>query len=339
MVFPKYSFKSAKVCASITLLFSCFLTQAETSNSWPVFAAQLSDGILQICETQHCELNVLDSQTLEAILNQHPLSLEIFEALTLSEYELLVSSAAISSSPEAADAHSKTLVLEMTTSWRGIPVDDFNITSEFEGSVNEAAELQINAWVDRVQNDGVFEAQRIYQKIGASDYHQHMQLPEKIGDFIFTETALYHDPMQGSISRYIHPLFADAVVDVSVYPVSPFIHKTQGAAPLESEMAIEKSHIQQLILQAQLDDYQISDIQSTQFTSTLGEMKGLSMEVALQTRVDPIYSTQFLFTKNDKFIKVTGNLPKTMMLALVQESIGQITVPQESTFMQSMRQQ
>jgi hypothetical protein len=307
--------------------------QAEPTDPWPVFAAELSDEVSQQCTGQSCQLNVLDSHALEAILSRHPLNLEILEALTLSEYELLVSSVLIPHQTE-----SKTLLLEMTTSWRGIPVDDFSIETVMTGSIEQSAAMLVNSWVERVQTEGVFEAKRIYQIIGASDYDQNLQLPEKIGEFVFIETALYHDPMQGSISRYVHPMFADAVVDVSVYPVSPFVHQQHDLEPLESEMEIEKSHIQELILKAQLDDYQISEIQSAQFVSPVGEQKGLSMEVALQTSVDPIYSTQFLFTQNDKFIKLTGNLPKHMMLALVQESIGQITVPQESTFMQSMRQ-
>lgn len=334
MVFPEFSFKRAKACVILSVLLTCFVSHAEPSSPWPVFAAHLSDEAQQQCQIMQCESNVLDNKTLEGLLQNHPLSLEILNALTLSEYELLVSSAKITST-----GNLPFLMLEMTTSWRGIPVDDFSVSAAINESMLSTAEQQIDAWVERVQSDEVFSAQRIYQMIGASDYHQHLQLPEKIGDFIFTETALYHDPMQGSISRYVHPMFDDAIVDVSVYPVSPFIHRDANKEPLLDEMEMEKSHIQQLIAQAQLEDYKISDIQSAEFTSTLGQMKGLSIEVALQTQIDPIYSTQFLFTKNDKFIKVTGNLPKQMMLALVQESIGQISVPQESQFMQSMRKQ
>lgn len=333
MVFTEFNFNKGILCLVFTFLFSISKANASTDETWPVFAAQLSDKVLEQCQTQVCELNVLDSSTLEQLLKQHPLNNEILDALTLSEYELLVSSAIISSASNQA-----TLILEMTTTWRGIPVDDFNLESSVDGVLAIAAEVQIDKWVAHVQAENVFDAQRIYQIIGASDYHHQMQLPEKIGEFILVETALYHDPMQGSITRYAHPEFVDAIVDVSVYPVSPFVHQEPTTAPLENEMQIEKSHIQQLISKAQLDDYQISEIQSTHFSSAVGDLTGLSMEVALQTKIDPIYSTQFLFTQNDKFIKLTGNLPKHMMLALVQESIGQIKVPEESAFMHSMRQ-
>jgi hypothetical protein len=323
------------LCASAAAVTNSSLNQVpQVAYQWPIFAAQLSDETLARCSQQSCKLNVLDNSTLEYLFAQHPLKQDVFEALTLSEYELLVSSATLS-----LGTNQTQLVMEMTTSWRGVPIDDFTANTLVSGELNTSASVLINAWVERVQQENVFDAKRIYGVIGASDYTKQLQLPEKIGEFVFTETALYHDPMQGSISRYVHPDFADAVVDVSVYPVSPFIHKHNAKGFLSSEMENEKSHIQALIQQAKVDDYHISAIIPARFNSVQGELEGLSMEVALQTQIDPIYSTQFLFTQNDKFIKLTGNLPKHMMLTLVEQSIAQISVPEESEFMQLMRQQ
>jgi hypothetical protein len=342
MVFAKFNSKIFTylsfffiVCASASANSSDPQSEnPEQGSQWPVFAAQLSENVIELCHTQHCELNVFSADDLSSFLSQHPLNREVLEALSLSEYELLISSAVTS-----PDADHASLVMEMTTSWRGVPIDDFNVESPIDQNISVTGSSMINAWVERVQNEAVFDATRIYNIIGASDYLQQMQLPEKIGEFVFMETALYHDPMQGSISRYVHPQFSDAVIDISVYPVSPFVHKPDEKEALTSEMEIEKSHIQALIKQAQLDDYQISEITSTEFVSALGGLKGLSIEVALQTKIDPVYSTQFLFTQNDKFIKLTGNVPKHMMLALVEQSISQIKVPGESQFMQAMRQQ
>jgi hypothetical protein len=332
MVFVEFIRKSSVFLISCFFLLCHFDALAERERAWPIFAAQISDSVLEYCQIERCDLNLIDKALLEQLFEVHPNKEDVFDSLTLSEYELLVSSAV-----KINKAASQTLVLEMTTSWRGVPIDDFNVETTIDSSLTETAATVINRWVNRAQSEDVFDAKRIYDMVGASDYSQHLQLPEKIGEFVLIETALYHDPMLGSISRYKHPKFADAVVDVSVYPISPFVHPKSKFAPLQSEMEIEKSHISTLIEQAKLDDYYISDIQSARFTSALGNVDGLSLEVALQTKIDPVYSTQFLFTQNDKFIKLTGNVPKHMMLALVQESIGQIRVPHESSFMQSMR--
>ncbi|MFC4701889.1 hypothetical protein ACFO4O_17220 [Glaciecola siphonariae] len=315
-----------------------FSSHAIDNSQWPVFAAELSEATIQECQNRQCTLNALTHEDYAKALSAHPLSDEVFEALSLSEYELLISSAI-----KIDDEKISTLLLEMTTSWRGIPIDDYTQCVSVDKSIETSTESIINAWVEYVQSQNVFDAQRIYRVIGASDYMQQLTLPDKIGEFVFMETALYHDPLQGSISRYVHPQYADAVVDISVYPVSPFVHQQISSiaasdSPLASEMENEKSHIKSLIQKAKVEDYKISDIQPANIHSSKGDVSGLSLEVALQTTVDPIYSTQFLFTQNDKFIKLTGNLPKHMMLALVEQSIGEIRVPQESLFMQSMRQ-
>jgi hypothetical protein len=338
MVFTGFTSKLSLTAASLLLFCFNMQTYAQEEISWPVHAAELSDKVIEHCTVQACDMNVLDTSSLNQLLNKHPLKYDVYEALTLSEYELLVSSAVIKG-PRSDKASADTLVLEMSTSWRGIIVDDFNVETQIEKNAKGTASALFDVWVNRVQNSDVFSAERIYKTIGASDYQNHMQLPEKIGDFVRSQTALYHDPLQGSITRYLHPDFADAVVDVSVYPVSPFTHHNQDfAMNLSAEMQIERSQIEALIKQAQMQDSQISEIQTTELQSDEGAISGLAMEVALETQIDPVYSTQVIFTQNDKFIKLTGNVPKTMMLALVNESVGQIKVPQESAFMQSMRQ-
>jgi len=338
MVFTEFTKKLA-LSASSVLLFAfntpCF---AQEETSWPVYAAQLSDKVLGHCTMQACDINVLDANALTQLLNEHPLTYDVYEALTLSEYELLVSSAVIKEN-RSDTVSQDTLVLEMSTSWRGIIVDDYNVETQIDASMADTARALIDAWVSHVKHNDVFSAERIYKTIGASDYQTQMQLPEKIGDFVRSQTALYHDPLHGSITRYLHPEFTDAVVDVSIYPVSPFTHHNQDFTKnLSAEMQIERSQIEALIKKAQIQDYQISEIQTTELQSYKGATSGVAMEVALETQTDPIYSTQVIFTQNDKFIKLTGNVPKSMMLALVNESVSKIKVPQESVFMQSMRQ-
>jgi hypothetical protein len=340
MVFTEFTRKISLLSMGFLLIAPFKALQAQDELLWPVYAAQLSDKVLEHCQINTCEMNVLNAEALSQLLNEHPLKYDVNEALTLSEYELLISSAIIKENQDGyGDAASSTLVLEMSTSWRGIIVDDYNVETFIDSSLEDIAKALVDAWVSRVQYSDVFSAERIYHTIGASDYENQMQLPEKIGDFVRSQSALYHDPLQGIITRYLHPDFADAVVDISVYPVSPFTHAHHDfSMNLSAEMQIEKSQIEALIKQAKMQDYQISEIQSTELGSAQSTISGLAMEVALETQIDPVYSTQILFTQNDKFIKLTGNVPKHMMLALANESVAHIKVPQESAFMHSMRQ-
>ena len=349
MVYTEFSVKCAKSCLAFSFLALSLSSQAndvsiDSSNvleneviqepTFPIYAAELSKELSLACEQKQCVLNPVNNAMLQSMLKQHPLKDEILDAFALSEYELLVSSAIVPS----ALGHDE-LMIEMTTSWRGIPVDEFSIKGASEESIFDVASLHIDQWVMHAIENNVFEPEKIYSQIGASDYLSNMQLPQNIGEFVFIETALYHDPMLGSISRYMHPDYSDAIVDVSVYPVSPFIHAYKETKhPIDAEMKIEKENIKALIARANIDDYEISEIQSMRFDSAIGEVDALSIEVALQASIDPIYSTQLLFAQNDKFVKVTGTLPKEMMLALVQDSIKTIAVPEESRFMQMMRQ-
>ncbi|WP_395340876.1 hypothetical protein PN836_017895 [Ningiella sp. W23] len=310
----------------------------------------MSQLTINECKTRRCDLNVFTSESLAHYFSEHALGQELIDAFSLSDYELLISSAV---KHEPNGEKDPVLILELTTSWRGVIIDDMTVEAhvgEKVDGLNEALQASIDQWIERAQTEEVFSAQRIYNSIGASDYLTQMHLPEHMGDFHLLETALFHDPIQGSITRYVHPEFADAVVDISVYPVSPFVHdedaKNTSAAHgfdnedmnlLRSEMTLERDEIKRLIDEAELTDFVISDIETTRFAAKDKSIDGIAMEVALQTQIDPIYSTQILLKQHDKFVKVTGNIPKQMMLALVEQSITEIAVPLESDFMQSMR--
>ncbi len=323
-------------------------------DQWPVFAAQLSDDILAHCQSNKCHMNVIDANTLVSLMSEHDLALDLKEALALSEYEVLISSAVLFSSYPSLSKDtleqeaSSILRLEITTSWRGIPIDDFNIEQSISGqdysaeqtnALTNTAFIMLSQWIDRAKEEDILAAEKIYAQLGASNYFEQLKLPERIGDFVKFEQGLYHDPMQGSITRYVHPDYEDAIVDISVYPVSPFVHREKSLEDsVTNEMLIEKSQIQALIEHANIKDFMISDIQTTKLNLGNRQLPALAMEVALETSIDPVYSTQFLFTQHDKFVKLTGNLPKSMMLALVQDSLSDIEVPDESEFMRAMRQ-
>ena len=313
----------------------------------PIYAAYISDDLASQCEHSECQLNTFDAQALLSIMSSLPSSMLIEEALSVSEYEVLIGNALVNINQQTQEAE---LVLEITTSWRKVPIDDLVLRhSTLLENTEQAAKTLLAKWAQHIEQNLVLEADKIYQTLGASDYANELQVPENIGDFKRLESAVYRDPLLGSITRYTHPRFDTAIVDISVYPYSPFLKsvaniKTEqdyvqnGSHWLQLEMENEITQIKELIEQAKIQDFSISSIQPAVIVVNGKSIEGFRLEVLLHTQTDPVYSTQYVFQQNDKIIKLTGNLPEYLMNTLVTESMSQIKVPNESSFMRSLRQ-
>jgi hypothetical protein len=349
--------KAAKMASLglVSLLFS--------SNSFaelPIYAAYVSDQIESRCAQTTCQLNPLDGEQLTAIGKQLKSAVELAEALSTSEYEVLIGNALVDVHIDnTSNVKTAELVLEITTSWRQVPIDDIELNAKIDINELEAStSVMLQKWVEHLEENKVLEADRIYETLNASNYNKELAVPDAIGDFVLQASAVYRDPLMGSITRYVHPDFTDAVVDISVYPFSPFKQVATDVTDLASntaqskfsdvsnanrdylalEMKDEVSQIKQLIAQANIQDYSISDVQAAEVVVAGKAIQGFRLEVLLNTESDPVYSTQYVFKQNDKVIKLTGNLPQFMMSALVSESLPQIRVPAESSFMRSLRQ-
>lgn len=314
----------------------------------PIYAAYVSDELVAQCEQSECQLNAFDAESLTSFVDSLPSSMIIEDALSVSEYEVLIGNALVNIDKQTQQAE---LVLEITTSWRKVPIDDLILrqATSLENTEQAASKL-LAQWAVHIKNNLVLEADKIYQTLGASDYNKELQVPESIGDFQRQQSAIYRDPLLGSITRYIHPRFDSAIVDISVYPYSPYLNASvntestqntnslHGSKRLQLEMENEISQIKQLIAQANIVDFNISSIEPAIIYINGQSFEGLSLEVLLHTNTDPVYSTQYVFQQNDKIIKLTGNLPEYMMSVLVNESMPKIKVPNESSFMRSLRQ-
>lgn len=314
----------------------------------PIYAAYASDELVTQCEQSECYLNTFDGAALTSIVASLPSSMIIEDALSVSDYEVLIGNALINIDEQTQQAE---LVLEITTSWRKVPIDDLVLRQHTRlENTEKAAKSLLAQWALHIENNLVLEADKIYQTLGASDYTKELQVPENIGDFQRMQSAVYRDPLMGSVTRYTHPRFDTAVVDISVYPYSPFLkasvpdeanqnpHSINDDHWLQLEMENEISQIKALIAQANIQDFSISSIQASTIVIDGQLLEGLRLEVLLHTQTDPVYSTQYVFQQNDKIIKLTGNLPEYMMSALVNESLPQIKVPHESSFMRTLRQ-
>jgi hypothetical protein len=316
----------------------------------PIYAAYASDELVQECEELEpfqCQLNAFDSKTLTSLAASLKSSMMIEDAL--SEYEVLIGNAIINIDEQNQQAE---VVLEITTNWRQVPIDDFILRQRTSlVGIKQTASTMLSLWAQHIETNLVLEADKIYQVLGASDYVTQLSVPQNIGDFIRIKSAVYRDPLLGSITRYSHPRFDSAVVDISVYPFSPFLTPPSGqlilasgnsltnnSSLLQLEMENEVKQIKQLIANANIQDFTISSISPTTVTVNGFLLEGLRLEVLLYANSDPEYSTQYIFQQNDKVIKLTGNLPAFMMSELVSESLPKIKVPGESSFMRALRQ-
>lgn len=349
------------------VLISCFvaISASLTSNPAyslqpdidyiPVFAAHTSDNLQKQCEATKCQLNVLQSPDLQRASLQLTNTQELQSALALSEYEVLVGTAIVhaESAPE--------LVFEITTTWRDIPLNDLVIAKNMDiasiedsGYLLNIATTIMGEWLDFIEAEHVLDASAIYKTLNASDYTNKLQVPNNIGEFKLLESAVYRDPMQGSITRYSHPEFAEAIIDINVFPISPFKHIDKNATnaslakqvgayiekttPLELELSAEAKHISQIVNQANISDYSISAVEKTSIHINGEIAEGYKLSIALNANDDPIFSTQYVFMQNDKIIKLTGNLPESFMHKVVSQSPITIKVPEESEFMRALRQ-
>lgn len=317
----------------------------------PIFAAYASDELTQECEkldSSQCQLNAFDSKTLTALVASIPSSIIIEDALSVSEYEVLIGNAVINIDKKNQQAE---VVLEITTTWRQVPIDDFILRQRTSLiGIKQTASAILLLWAQHLETNLVLEADKIYQVLGASNYGTELSVPQNIGDFIRIKSAVYRDPLLGSITRYSHPRFDSAVVDISVYPFSPFLTPSSGqliftssnsprnnSSLLQLEMENEIAQIKQLIAKSNIKDFTISSISPATITVNDVLLEGFRLEVLLYANSDPEYSTQYIFQQNDKVIKLTGNLPEFMMNELVSESLPKITVPGESSFMRRLR--
>jgi hypothetical protein len=311
----------------------------------PFYAAYVSDELTDSCKNlskSKCVLNIYDSETLGLLITELPASLMIVDSLGLSEYEVLIASALIRADEKTQQAE---LVLEITTNWRQVPIDDFNVRKVVSmNNTDEIAKEILSEWAHHIETQSILEATQIYQVLGASNYAKELLVPSTIGDFVRSRSAIYRDPLLGSITRYSHPQFSTAVVDIAVYPLSPFLEtrpsQARGLArnSLQLVMENEISQIKGLFAQANIEDYTISSIRPARINAHGSAIEGLCLEILLDTEGEPTYSTQYVFQQKDKIIKLSGNLPDFMMRELVNESLPNINVPSESSFMQSMRQ-
>lgn len=225
---------------------------------------------------------------------------------------------------------------EFTLQWRGIEIDSFTIVQEHtqKTPAQDVAVKMVEAWHNNVITNKIFTSPFLYHALNASDYENNLVVPERVGKFTRLDTQLYPDPFRGAITRYIHPTFEEALVDVTVYPILASLDSDTdvllNAALNEDwnragDVATAKNL--QLSQAAPASPYIVSDT-----------LKGWRLGLKAESELEPtMFATTYVFQLSDKYIKVATTFPADFSDPIIDELVAQITVPNESPLMMEIR--
>ena len=303
-----------------------------------VFSTYPSEQLSAACESSDgqpsCIEDRISAESFVTVLSQNDWFTDIIPFNEGADYELLIANLATpavnSSTP--IEQH----FTEFTIQWRGIEIDTIIIPTAISSALSdsEKASIPLVRWYADAVERGVFSAPYLYTALNASDYQNQLQVPETLGEFKRLDTQLYPDPFKGAITRYVHPFYEDALVDVTVYPILAKIEKNTDSI-LHQQLnadwnkADEVAHARNLTLTQQVP---VSPFVVNNYNS--GWMLGLKAESSTDTA---IFATTYVFKRNDKIIKVATTFPSDLSNPLAEELISQIAVPEESPLMQQIR--
>ena len=348
---------------------SSSISESEASTiavSLAVFSTYPSDTLLGACgKTEKIDSCIEDTITPDAFISVLAATSWFAEIKPFdngSDYELLIANVArqddsselsCSSNKKSGKIEEKHFT-ELTLQWRGIEIDSLVVASQVNSNetITKKAIAPLTSWYIHATDSRLFTPTFLYHALNASDYDNHLSVPESLGDFTRLDTQLYPDPFKGSITRYTHPSFEDALVDVTVYPI---LAKIDTYAPSNTastaNTSIENSARTDALLHQQLDeDWNKADHVASARNLTLSQpqpispfnVKGFANGWRLALKADspiddPIFATTYVFTRNDKIVKVATTFPSDFSDDLANELIAHITVPEESMLMQQVR--
>ena len=233
--------------------------------------------------------------------------------------------------------------LEMTLLWRGMEINSTSVDIESHqdhdgkssDSKEDIATRLLSRWYAKSDENHLFTTDFLYSALEASDYTRSLKVPQKLGDFTRFDTQLYPDPFKGAVTRYIHPTFEDALIDVTVYPLIAKASANrdtllQQALHDDWKKASEVAHARGLNLS--------KDKPLTTFTANPRATGWrLAMKAESQTS-DTIYATTYVFTQHDKIIKISTTFPTALSDPIARTLMETIEVPTPSPLMEQVRQ-
>ncbi|MDO6566240.1 hypothetical protein Q4561_04165 [Alteromonas sp. 1_MG-2023] len=336
-----------------------------------VFSTYPSAAMLGSCESEgphsECIEDSISPDAFVSILTSQSWFTDVKPYDNGVDYELLIAN--VANQNEEKLTNTENHFTELTLQWRGIEIDSRVIQTH----VNRSAEARQKAleplilWYKQATDQAIFSPTFLYKAVNASDYDNYLSVPESLGDFTRLDTQLYPDPFKGSITRYTHPAYEDALVDVTVYPILAKLdgntannglpRKAVSSKKAFNEQAsadvysLENSETTDAILHQQLDEDWIKAdkvAHSRNLTLTQpqpvspfvvqGFANGWRLSLKADSPVDDaIFATTYVFKYNDKIVKVATTFPSDFSDPLANELVAHISVPDESVLMQQVR--
>ena len=305
---------------------------------------------------QACEDDPISPQQFLDVLSEQDWFTAVLPSSSGSDYELLISNqsatvadgtpwqstiSALSLGTVSTPVYVRNFT-EVTVQWRGVEIDtrllDITVPALTEQNAQDIARTALTRWWQDVSDNDVFSARYLYSALDASNYFDNMQLPTHIGDFVKDDTQLYLDPFKGVISRYLHPQYENALLDISVYPI---------LSPLsQSDDTLLHSELQQDLAQAKdvasardmtLDDDGGITPFSIAGSDRIAEGKVMAL-TATSENAESLFASTYVFRQQDKIIKITTTFPRRVSDSLVQQAMPSIIVPEPSKLMAAIRE-
>lgn len=352
------------VAKRTTLLFLSFFTLTNLSaQAWAssvnqgvsVFSTYPSQNLVKSCHLQQeltstesvhadkASLCLEDAISPESFIEELSKSGEFSNLLPYGEgndYELLIANVGVAPGEHEGDAKQ---FAEFTLQWRGIEIDskafDSKVIKNDSSSqdshyAKSEAHLLVYRWLEHVKQTGLFTSQFLFQALEASNYDVALEVPDTIGEFTKLDTQLFSDPFSGAITRYTHPDFEDALVDVTVYPfLSQLALEESVLLPKQLENDLQKASVT-----AELQQLTLSQVNPASHYTVNSVVSGWRLGLSATSEVSPtIFATTYVFKQEDKIVKVSTTFPSDFSDTIVNQLIVQIKVPQESEMMKKVR--
>ncbi|MFC3094696.1 hypothetical protein DRW07_12595 [Alteromonas sediminis] len=313
------------------------------------YPAYMSEEAINKCAAEHvtCIDDPIDQVTWHNALKQamHPASLE--DTDTTSDYEILIASHKRQMPSELADSgifyrwFSDTSDLmssvhsEITVQWRGFALDTYAISSAVtkQTDYQKLADSLVSRWLAHAANVGIFTREFLYSALKASNYRDNLHLPKQLGEFYLEDMQLYPDPFLGAIARYRHPIFSEALFDVSV---SPIMKQLQHVDFGTFEQALNEEFFRAQNIATERQYTLVVDAPVSQIAASNGTGAYFAVH-AVDEFGEPLYAATYVFRQEDKLVKFTSTFPHQVAMPIVEQALAEMRVPGESELMKELR--
>ncbi|MDN3651624.1 hypothetical protein QWY77_02420 [Thalassotalea ponticola] len=206
------------------------------------------------------------------------------------------------------------------------------------------ADSVVSRFLNDAQQHQWFGPQFLAAKLQSSNYQDDFTLGEQIDQFAASYKYIYRNPLLGATMRYNHQQFVADYVDVFVYPIREISwHNSQQV--LNKEIANVQAEIERYISEHTEQPTLAFNAEQTQFISLDLDTQPTPIQgayfdgVISEAGKEDIFSSTYLFIVKDKFVKFRASFPASFLRGFVEQALAQISIPNESKFMATLRQQ